>query len=89
MLWTQVRSWAKDKGYTTFREKNKTSEDNSYDYYWTKDDDPTATGLSLSVTRLAKDIYNHITDNKFVDYQAAYQLNQEDPTFSVNDYGKD
>jgi len=87
MLWTQVRSWAKDKGYTTFREKNKNSEDNSYDYYWAKDNDPTATGLSLSVSKLAKDIYNHITDNKFVDYQAAYQLNKEDPTFSLSDYG--
>ena len=89
MLWTQVRSWAKDKGYTTFREKSEKTDkgDNCYDYYWAKDNDPTATGLSLSVSRLAKDIYNHITDNKFVDYQAAYQLNKEDPTFSLSDYG--
>jgi len=86
MLWTQVRSWAKDKGYTTFREKNKNSEDNSYDYYWA-DNDPTATGLSISVSKLAKDIYNHMTDNKFVMYQAAYELNKEDPTFSLSDYG--
>lgn len=72
MLWTQVRSWAKDNGYTTFREKNKTSDDNSYDYYWAKDNDPTVTGLSLSVSKLAKDIYNNITNNKYIEYQQNY-----------------
>lgn len=89
MLWTTVKTWAKDNGYTTFREKSKSTDkgDNAYDYYWAKDSDPTITGLSLSVSRLAKDIYNNITNNKFVDYQAAYELNKEDPTFSLSDYG--
>jgi len=89
MLWTTVKTWAKDNGYTTFREKSEKIDkgNNSYDYYWAKDSDPTVTGLSLSVSRLAKDIYNNITNNKFIDYQAAYELNKEDPTFSLTDYG--
>jgi len=85
-LWTEVRSWAKKNGYTSFREKISGS-DNRYDYYWAKENDPTATGLSSSVSKLAADIYNHITDNKYLDYQAAYDLNKEDPTFSLTDYG--
>ena len=86
MLWTTVRSWAKQHGYSSFREKIEGTE-NRYDYYWSKENDPSVTGLSSSVSKLATDIYNHITDNKFVDYQAAYELNKEDPTFSLNDYG--
>jgi|694.fasta_scaffold64657_3 hypothetical protein len=86
MLWTEVKNWAKTNGYTSFREKIEDTE-NRYDYYWAKIDDPSATGLSNSVSKLARDIYNHITYNKFIDYQAAYELNQEDPQFNVSDYG--
>lgn len=86
MLWTEIRKWAKTHGYTSFREKVEGT-DNRYDYYWAKENDPTVTGLSTSVSKLSKDIYNHMTDNKFVEYQAAYELNKEDPTFSLTDYG--
>lgn len=43
MLWTTVKTWAKDNGYTTFREKSEKTDkgDNAYDYYWAKDSDPT------------------------------------------------
>lgn len=86
MLWTEIRSWAKKHNYETFREKVKDSS-NRYDYYWSKQDDPSVTGLSTSVSKLATDIYNHITNNKFVDYQIEYQLNKEDASFSFKDYG--
>jgi hypothetical protein len=85
MLWTQVKSWAKDHGYSSFREKVK-DEDNKYDYYWAKDDDPTVTGLSTSVSKLAKDIYNHITKNAHIKYQEEYILNKEDIKFTLSDY---
>jgi hypothetical protein len=85
MLWTEVRKWCKERGYTSLREKIDGT-DNRYDYYWAKEDDPSVTGLSLSVSKLAKDVYNHMTDNKHLDYQAAYDLNKEDPTFSLSDY---
>jgi hypothetical protein len=85
MLWKEVKTWAKKYGYSTFREKVEGT-DNRYDYYWSKEDDPQVTGLSSSVSKLSKDIYNHMTNNKYLDYQAAYELNKEDPTFSVSDY---
>ena len=85
MLWTEVKSWAKKNGYTSFREKIDGSS-NRYDYYWAKEDDPAVTGLSSSVSKLATDIYNHITNNQYIDYQQKFLEDQEDPTFSVSDY---
>lgn len=74
MKWTSVKTWAKYHGYTTFREKtDRVDNPNEYDYYWGKTDDPAVTGCSISVSNLAKDIYNHITDNKFVEHQQQYR----------------
>jgi hypothetical protein len=86
MQWSLIKTWAKDKGYTSFREKSN-GLDNSYDYYWAKDNDPSVTGLSSSVTKLARDIYNHITDNKHIEYQQQHLNNKQDIKFSVSDYG--
>ena len=74
MKWSLIKSWAKDHGYTSFREKtDRLDNPNEYDYYWGKEDDPAATGVANSVSKLARDIYNHITDNKFVKHQQKYQ----------------
>jgi hypothetical protein len=86
MLWTEVRSWCKKNGYTTFREKIKDSE-NRYDYYWAKEDDPSVTGLSTSVGKLATDIYNHMTDYKWLDYQKEYLEKQTEEKIHNNEYG--
>lgn len=72
MQWSLVKSWAKGYGYTSFREKTQ-GQDNQYDYYWAKEDDPAITGLATSVSKLATQIYNHITDNKHIDYQKEYK----------------
>ncbi len=79
MMWKEIKTWAKNHGYDSFREKSK-DEDHEYDYYWAKVDDINATGLAVSVSKLATQIYNHITDNKHKDYQDKYQLtkNNED-----------
>ncbi len=83
MNWSSLKKWAKEKGYTTFREKTTdVNNPNQYDYYWAKDDDPTATGVSISVSKLAKDIFNHTTDNKYLEYQKNYK-----PERNI-DYGK-
>ncbi len=71
MLWTEVRKWAKENGYESFREKIKDS-DNQYEYYWAKIDDPQCSGITVSVSKLAKAIYNEITSHKWVDYQESY-----------------
>ena len=86
MLWKEVKTWAKNHGYESFREKTSES-DNSYDYYWAKIDDPSVTGLSKSAGKLATDIFNHITDNKWIEYQKEYLENQTEDTIHNQEYG--
>lgn len=75
MQWSLVKSWAKSHGYTSFREKtDRVDNPNKYDYYWGKEDDPSATGMAISVSKLATEIYNHITDNIHLDYQNEYAI---------------
>jgi len=82
MLWTEVRSWAKSKGYETIKDK----EDNQY--YWAKLDstEPEASGVTKSVSKLAFAIYNHMTDNKWLDHQIKYRENLETKKADVSDY---
>lgn len=78
---TEVKSWAKTKGYSIIKEKDDSV--NGASYYWCKNDDPNATGVALSVSKLATAIYNHITNDKYLDYQKQYQENKEDAKFST------
>lgn len=82
MLWTEIRSWAKSLGYETIKDKD----DNKY--YWAKlgDNNPDSSGVTISVSKLAKAIYNHLTDNKWVDYQKEYQDKKQEVKFSTSDY---
>jgi len=84
MLWSMVKKWAKEQGYETIKEKDDSV--NGHSYYWSKIDDPQVSGVSLSVSKLAKDVYNSITDNKWVDHQVEYQKNKEIAKFDVSDY---
>jgi hypothetical protein len=72
MLWSLVKSWAKEQGYTSFREKTD-GQENQYDYYWGKENDPNVTGLATSVSKLATQIYNHMTSNQNLEYQIKYK----------------
>lgn len=85
MLWKEIKSWAKSKGYETVKDKD----DNQY--YWAKLDanDPNASGVAPSVSKLARAIFNHITDNKWLDYQKEYQekLEKIDAYISSSNYG--
>jgi len=65
MTISEIKRWAKEYGYTIIKEK----EEDTTQYYWSKDNDPMATGISPSVSKVARDIYNHITDNKWVEHQ--------------------
>lgn len=64
MMWSEIKRWAKSKGYDTIKDSDG--------YYWSKIDDINCSGLSKSVSKLARDIYNNITDNQFVEYQQKY-----------------
>lgn len=65
MLWKEVRSWALKKNYTA-----KKTEDG---YVWSRLDNPSRSGISKSVSKLAAAIFNDMTDNKFVEYQEKYK----------------
>lgn len=82
MTWKEIKTWAKSKGYTTVKDKD----DNQY--YWGKldSDDPNASGVAKSVSKLATSIFNHMTDNKWVEHQEQYQANLEIKKVEVSDY---
>jgi hypothetical protein len=71
MLWSEIKRWSKDKGYETLKDKD----DNQY--YWAKLDsnDPNSSGVAKSVSKLATAIFNHLTDNEFVEHQKLYKEN--------------
>jgi len=86
MKWSLIKSWAKDHGYTSFREKtDRIDNPNEYDYYWGKTDDPAVTGCAISVSKLAMDIYNHMTDNKFVEHQERYRIAHSNEDINHNE----
>jgi hypothetical protein len=80
---TEVKSWAKTWGYSILKEKDDSI--NGASYYWMKNDDPNASGVELSVSKVAKAIFNNITDNKFVDHQKEFLEKQQDVKFSTAD----
>ena len=83
MMWGEIKKWAKSIGYDTIKDKD----DNKY--YWAKLDssDPSSSGVAVSVSKLAKAIYNHHSDYKWVEHQEEYQNNKEEKNFSTNNYG--
>jgi hypothetical protein len=84
MLWSEIKKWAKEKGYETVKQKDDSV--NGHSYYWSKVDDPQVSGISLSVSKLAKDIYNSITNNKWTEHQAVFQESKAIGKFNVSDY---
>lgn len=81
---TEIKSWAKSKGYSIIKEKDDSI--NGASYYWCKNDDPNVTGVALSVSKVATAIYNHMTENKWLEYQNQYDNNREDAQISISDY---
>lgn len=71
MLWTEVRKWAKEKGYEVSKEKE------TNEYFWSKENENGTkdSGVALSVSKLARAIYNHITDNKWLEHQENFKNN--------------
>lgn len=70
MIWTEIKKWARENGYDVLKEKGKD------EYVWTKDNDPSVTGVASSLNQLATDIYNDKTGNAWVEYQREYIRNK-------------
>ena len=51
----EIKKWAKQQGYNTIKEEDG--------YYWTKNNNIESSGVSKSVSKLAKDIYNTKNEN--------------------------
>lgn len=83
---TEIKSWAKTWGYSIHKEKDNTI--NGASYYWMKNDDTSVCGVELSVSKVATAIFNHLTDNRWIEHQKQFQENNtEQKQFSVSDYG--
>jgi hypothetical protein len=72
---TEIKSWAKSKGYTIIKEKDDSV--NGASYYWCKDSDPNITGIALSVSKVATAIYNDLTNYKWLEHQKQYGITNE------------
>jgi hypothetical protein len=73
MTFSAIRSWAKSKGYSAVKVGDG-------DYKWAKSgetQDSTNSGSVTSVRKLATAIYNHITNNQWVEYQEEYRKKKE------------
>ena len=71
MNFTLLKSWAKEKGYDVLKEKGTEV------CIWTVKDDPAVTGMADTLRDTATQIYNHMTDNKWVEYQEEYKRTKE------------
>jgi hypothetical protein len=79
---SEIKKWAKEKGYTVIKDK----EDGLY--YWAKlDAGPDASGVAKSVSKVATAIFNHLTEDKWVDHQIKFKEAKADIKFTVSDYG--
>ena len=80
---SEIKKWAKEKGYAVIKDK----EDGLY--YWAKlDAGPDASGVSKSVSKVATAIFNHMTEDKWVEHQTKCKEEKADIKFTVSDYGK-
>jgi hypothetical protein len=82
MLWKEIKTWAKSKGYETIKDKDDGQ------YYWAKLDssNPSDSGVVRSVSKLATAIFNHLTNNEWVDHQTQYKENLELKKANISDY---
>ena len=68
MMISEIKKWAKTQGYEVIKDK----EDGLY--YWAKlDAGPDASGVAKSVSKVATAIFNHMTDDKWVDHQVKFK----------------
>jgi hypothetical protein len=82
MLISEIKKWAKQHGYSIVKEK----ENDSFAYYWSKNDDSSISGVAYSVSKVATAIFNHITNNAWIEHQKEYKEKQELKHFDVSNY---
>lgn len=68
MVWTEIKRWAKEKGYDAIKTDGQ--------YHWRKIDDKSINGIEKSISKLSKAIFNHMTQNSWIEYQNTYPKEQ-------------
>jgi len=83
MTISEIKKWAKSLGYDAVKSKD----DNQY--YWKQSDSDSADdcGVATSVSKLARAIFNHYTEYKWIDHQNEYDQNKQIKKASLSDYG--
>ena len=71
MNFTELKRWARSHGYDVLKEKGTEV------CVWTAQNEPSVTGMADTLKDTATQIYNHITNNKWVEYQEEYKKNKE------------
>ena len=67
---SDIKKWAKEQGYNIVKKEDDSI--NGATYYWNKIDNIEVKGQSISVSKVAKDVYNHITNNRWTEHQQNY-----------------
>ena len=78
MKFKYLREWAKENGYTVYKEDSMVK--------WFKDSDRSICGQSDLNGNAATDIYNHMTDYKWVEYQKQYKANKVIDKYTFRTY---
>jgi hypothetical protein len=65
MTWTEIKRWAKDKGYN--------AEKRGDCYFWSRLEDQSICGNAASVSKVATAIFNNMTENRFIAHQQGYK----------------
>lgn len=80
---SEIKKWAKIQGYEVIKDKDDGQ------YYWAKleSNESNASGVAPSVSKLAKAIFNHLTNDKWLDHQKTYDFNKEEKRITLTDYG--
>ena len=68
---TELKRWSKEKGYEVLKEKGTEV------CVWTKIDDPSVSGIEETLSDTATAIFNHMTDNRWVEYQEQYKKDRQ------------
>lgn len=68
---TELKQWAKSHGYDVLKEKGTEV------CIWTKADDPSVSGIEETLKDTATAVFNHMTDNRWVEYQEQYKKEKQ------------
>ena len=71
MTFKEIKQWAKQYGYEVLKEKGTER------CVWTKVDDPAVTGMADTLSDTATQVYNHMTNNAWIEYQEEYKRTKE------------